>query len=355
MWTYSLHNTISGQRLTTLSASSSRWGRTPGAGDGEHVFQLLDADVPLPRSIARQLAMPNEVALVAAWDGVPLYAGLVLVGEYSRDGGTVTVQHADIRVLFSERLTFGVGAYGQGDLVLTGKSLSGLVRGILQRGVYEWGTTWRIPLDLPADGAGGESLSVKNWEWSTIGELLERVEKLGAIIDFDPYYDGSGNLRWATRVGVSALPGASLEFVVTADETPITGLKTRLDGTQQLSGCFYMGKGTEADMRFGEAGFISGPTIPVRDAARSAKDESDPAKLNRMALTDLQHNRNPANSWTFALVADGTWNPQLLKPGARIRLHHVGDPYLLDGYTDLIVTGVTGNDTHTLIPEVTLA
>ena len=354
MWSYTLHNTITGQPLASLTASSSRWGRSPGAGDGSHVFQLADADAPLPRSIARQLTAPNEVCIVSAWNGIPVHGGLVLEAEYSRDTASIETQQSDIRSLFKERLTFGVGGYAQGDLFLAGKNLSGLVRGILQRGVYDWGATWRLPLDLPADGAGGESLSVRNWEWSAIDELLQRVEKLGATIDFDPYYDSGGNLRWATRVGTPNLPGGALEFVVTADETPVTGLRVRLDGTRQLSGCFYMGKGTEADMRFGEAGFIGGPTIPVRDAARSAKDESDTAKLNQMALTDLQRNRSAATLWSFSLVADGTWRPELLKPGARIRMHHHGDPYLLDGFTDLVVTGVSGDASHVFKPEVML-
>lgn len=352
MWGYTVHNTITGNRIASLK-SIGRHKRAPGAGDGEHSFNLADADAPIARADLRALREPNESMLVVSWAGVPVYAGLVMNSDYLRDTATLTIQHVDVRTLMQERLTFGVSGYAQGDLTVSGKSLSGMVRGILQRGIYDWGNTWRLPVDLPADGSGSNSLRVKNWEWARIEDLLQRVEKLGAVIDFDPYYDTAGGLRFAVRVGTPHLPGASLEWVATAEATPVINLRVQKNGSRQLSGCFYMGKGTEADMRVGEAGFIAGPTIPVRDAARSAKDESDVSKLNSMALTDLQANRRAAEQWSFALVADETWPVEQLKPGARITLHCYGDPVIDDGAHSFIVTGVSVDSTTSVItPEV---
>lgn len=352
MWSFTLHETITGERLNVVNVNSGSWGRSPGAGSGSHVVQLRDAGFPVSRSVARQLAEPNKVSLAVAWNGVVLYAGVVIDGLYSRDDATVTVQHVDVRSLMKQRGTFGVTTYPDGDLMLRGKSLSGLVAGIVSRGVYWWGDTWRLPVDLPADTSGGNQMLVNKWEWVTIEELLVRVEKLGAVIDFDPYYDANGWLRWRVRVGTPRLPGTSFEWVATAEETPVSKLTVRHDGAKQITGCFYMGKGTEADMRFGEAGFIGGPRIPVRDATRSAKDESNVAALNQMALTDLQANRSPTVEWAFDLVADGSWSPAGLKPGARITLWSSGDPFILDGSNSLVVTGVSGDMSYVLQPEV---
>ena len=352
MWSFTLHETITGERLHIVNVKSGSWGRVPGAGSGSHVVQLLDADFPVSRSVARQISEPNKVTLAVAWNGVPVYAGVVIDGLYSRDDATVTIQHADVRALMKQRGTFGVTTYPGGDLPLKNKSLSGLVAGVLSRGIYSWGDTWRLPVDLPSDTSGSHTFDVKRWEWVTIEELLVRVEKLGAVIDFDPYYDGNGWLRWRVRVGTPRLPGASLEWVATAEETPVSNLTVRQDGSKQITGCFYMGKGTEADMRFGEAGFIGGPRIPVRDATRSAKDESNVVNLNQMALTDLQANRSPRVEWAFSLTADGSWNAANLKPGARITLWTSGDPFILDGSSELVVTGVSGDMSYTLKPEV---
>lgn len=353
MWSFTVHNTITGAPLLPVKAASGRWSRVPGSGSGEHVVQLLDADEPVPRSVAQSIARPNECTLAVAWNGVVVYAGLIVVGRYARNSGTLLLRHSDIRTLFKERLTFGVTSYALGDLSMTGKTTRALVRGIVDRAVYHWAnSTWRLPIDLPDDAAGAHDLVVKNWEWATIEDLLQRVEKIGVTIDFDPYYTSDGSLRWATRVGGPWLPGNQFEWVATAADTPVTNLEVELDGTAQLSGCFYMGKGAEADMRVGEAGFIGGPTIPVRDAARSAKDESDTAKLNEMALTDLQKNRSARRTTSFDLVADGSWNVGNLKPGARVRLITSGDAFIDDGSQDLVVTGVSGDMSHVLKPEV---
>lgn len=352
MWSFSVHDTLTGEKLAPVEVSSGRWGRAPGSSSGEHTFQMLDPDMPIRDAVARRLMTPNACSLVVALHGVPMHAGLVISAKYRRTQGTGTLRHVDIRELFKERLTFGVTSYPLGDLTLTGKNLSGLVRGILQRALFTYGGNWGLPVDLPADGSGSNDLVVKNWEWATIEDLLKRVEKLGATIDFDPYFDSNGGLRWRTRVGTPTLSGAQHEWVVTADDSPVVDLEVDLNGSQQLSGCFYMGKGAEADMRFGEAGFIGGPSIPVRDAARSAKDVSDVAKLNQMALTDLQANRSPKVEWSFSLVIDESWDATQIKPGARLKLWTYGDPFIEDGATDLVVTGVSGDMSSILRPEV---
>lgn len=353
MWGYTIHNTISGELVAAL-AGDGRHGRAPGAGDGEHTFQLADAVKPLTSGEVQALQEPNATTIAVSWNGVPVYAGLVIDSDYSRDRATLTIQHVDIRTLFQERLTFGVNSYAAGNLSVTGKNMSGLVRGVLQRGIFDWGSTWLLPVDLPADVAGSQEIVVKNWEWARIEDLLQRVEKLGAVIDFDPYFDDSGGLRFRVRVGAPHLPGTSLEWVVTAQDSPVVNLHVRKNGSKQLTGCFYMGKGTEADMRIGEAGFIAGPRIPVRDAARSAKDESDVATLNKMALTDLQGNRTAQTTWSFQLVADQSWDVAAMKPGARITLHMHGDPVISDGAHTFIVTGVSVDSTTSIItPEVT--
>ncbi|UOQ58092.1 hypothetical protein MUN78_04400 [Leucobacter allii] len=351
MWSYTIHDTITGNRIMSVAPSSGRWGRTPGGGSGEHVLQLLDAENPMPREWIRNIATPNERCIVVAWAGVPLYAGMILNVRYRRKDGTVRLKHADIRALMAQRLTFGVGGYPVGDFSSSGKTFSGLVRDIIYRAVYHWQEHWRLPIDLPADGTATRSLTSKAWEWATIEDLLQRVEKRGAAVDFDPYYDSEGRLRWATRVGTPTLPGERLEFVVTARDSPVTDLEVELDGTEQLTGVFYMGKGSEADMRYGEAK-VSPGNVPVRDAARSAKDVAEAAALTQMAEKDLAEHSSAAVVWSFDLVADDTWNPALLKPGARIALETRGDPFLADMSRDLVVTGVSGDGSRVLKPEV---
>lgn len=357
MWSFAIHDTITGQPLADVFPSAGSWRRSLGQGSGSHTFQLLDAATKLDASTWRDLTQPNARTLAVKWLGKPVYAGLLLSSEYDHDKGTLTVSHSDVRALFGQRLTFGVSTFGGGDLSVAGKSAAGVVRAILDRAVNSWGSTWRLPLDLPADGAGTYSFTWHNYEWITIDDLLKQIEALGFQIDLAPYLDANGWLRWQARVG-SPLTGTQLEFPVTVEKSAVSDLTVRTDGTRQLSGCFYMGKGTEADMRFGEAGFVAGPTIPVRDAARSAKDVADTNHLNDMAMTDLVMHRSPIVQWDFSLVAeqDKAGNELLdvaaVQPGARIQLECYGDPFLADGSTNYLVIGVSGDMTRTLKPEV---
>lgn len=350
-----MHDTITGERLLDVHPKSGRWARKPGAGSGDHSFNLRDPRWGLPRAIARSLFEPNIRTLVVAWDGAPVYAGVIHSAEYHRATGDVAVRHVDVRVLFSQRLTFGVGGYSDGDLAVTGKSLSGLVRAILKYGVGadgRGGPEWGLPLDLPADTSGSHSLDVKRWEWATIENLLSRVEKLGATIDFDPYYAANGALRYVARVGAPRLPGATSEFVVTASKSPVTSLTYKWDGSKQLSGCFYMGMGSEADMKWGEAGYIEGPRMPVRDAARSAKDVDEVAKLTQMAMHDLVQHRAPSEEWSFGVVIDGAVSPLSLRPGGRVTMISDGDDFVPDGAHELVVTGLSGDLSRLIVPEV---
>jgi len=357
MWSFGIYDTITGQPLADVFPSDGRWRRAISDGSGSHTFRVGDAGRGFPASTWRDLMQPNARTLAVRWAGAVVYAGMILDSAYNRTSGTLTVNHTDIRALFSQRLTFGVSTYGGGNLTVSNRSAAGAVRAILDRAVNSWGSTWRLPFDLPADSSGSLSFTWHNYEWSTIEDLLRQVEALGYQVDLQPYLDANGWLRWQTRVG-APLTGAQFEFPLTVDHPIVSNLTVRTDGAKQLSGCFYMGKGTEADMRFGEAGFVSGPTIPVRDAARSAKDVSDGDRLNSMAMTDLVEHRSPIVQWDFSLVAtqDDSGNELLdiaaLQPGARIRLENYGDPFLADGATNHLVLGLSGDMSRTVEPEV---
>src|SRR5690606_32924655 len=143
-------------------------------------------------------------------------------------------------------------------------------------------------------------------------------------------------LRYETIVG-SRIGAGTLEFNVTAEKTPVNGLTITRDGEQQLSGVFVLGKGSEDKMLRGEAGFVAGPTIPVRDAVRSREDGGSTARLTDMAMADLLAHRYPTEQWDFSLVADVDDQGQealdvaKLIPGATLRMISFGDDFITDG------------------------
>lgn len=361
MWLFSIHNTISGAKLLDVQPSAGSWRRAlGGGGSGNHTMQLRAAGEGFSPAIARQLSEPNQASLAVHWNDTCLYAGAIINAKYARTTGALTVQHNEgLREILRNRSTFGVGGgYVDGDLIVSNRSASGAVRAILSRGAGgSWGSTWDLPIDLPADGAGSISFTWRRWDFHMIDDLLGQIEKLGYEIDFRPYLTAAGVLRYQTVVASKVTAGL-LEFNVTAERTPVTGLEVTRDGSKQLSGVFTLGKGSEDKMLRGEAGFVAGPTIPVRDAVRSMKDVSNVDRLNEMSMADLVANRYPSEQWNFSLVAelddDGAEVLDVagLIPGATMRMLSSGDEYITDGVHDLRLVGLSGDMTRTLTPEV---
>lgn len=361
MWGFSIHNTISGARLLDVQPSDGSWRRVlGGGGSGQHALQLRAAGEELSPDVVLQLGEPNAASFAVAWNGSCLYAGTVIDDDYAESTGAYTISHNEgIRDLLRNRSTFGVGGgYADGDLVVSNKSASGVVRAILERGAGGmWGPTWDLPIDLPADGAGSISFTWRRWDFHTIDDLLVQVEKLGYEIDFRPYFTAGGALRYQTVVA-SKITAGTFEFNIKAERSPVTNLHVKRNGSKQLSGVFVLGKGSEDKMLRGEAGFMDGPVIPVRDAIRSMKDVGDADRVNEMAAADLAANRKPIEQWDFSLVAeldkDGTemLDVAALIPGATMRMLSSGDERIPDGVHPLRMVSIAGDMTRTLKPEV---
>lgn len=361
MWRFSIHNTISGAKLLDINPSDGSWRRAlGGGGQGQHVLRLRDGEQEITPAVARQLSEPNAASIAVRWDETVLYAGTISRAVYERDTGELTIHHNEgIRELLRNRTTFGVGGgYVDGDLVVTNRAAHSVVRAILYRGAGgTWGASWDLPIDLPADAAGSLSFTWRRWDFHMIDDLLGQVEALGWEIDFRPYLTAGGVLRYETIVG-SRIAAGTLEFVVTAEKTPVTGLAVSRDGSKQLSGVFVLGKGSEDKMLRGEAGFVAGPTIPVRDAVRSRKDVSSAARLDEMAMADLLEHRYPTEQWDFSLQAEvDADDAELLDvaaliPGVTLRLISSGDSFIPDGSHSMRMLAIRGDMSRTLKPEV---
>lgn len=361
MWKHSIHNTITGAKLLDIEPSSGSWRRAlGGGGQGLHVVQLRDGrNEDITPALARQLSEPNQASIAVRWNDTVLYAGTITRAVYAIGTGALAIHHEEgIRGLLRNRTTFGVGGgYAGGDLVISGRSAAGAVRAILFRGAGgTWGASWDLPIDLPADAAGGVSFTSRRWDFHLIDDLLGQMEALGWEIDFRPYLTAGGALRYETIVG-SRISAGSLEFVVTAEKTPVTGLTVTRDGSKQLSGVFVLGKGSEDKMLRGEAGFVAGPVIPVRDAVRSRKDVASAARLDDMAMADLVEHRYPTEQWDFSLIAEVDDEVELLDvaaliPGVTLRMLTSGDEYIPDDTHSMRMLAVSGDLSRTLKPEV---
>jgi len=321
-----------------------------GIGDGSLTVNL--ADLGLERAQARDLLRGTARTVVVLWGDHVVSAGFIETPAYSRDAGTVTVNTKEIRAIFRERLTFGVELYELGDLTITNRSAAGAVHAILTRGLQGGNPEWTLPLDLPGDGAGDISFQWKNYQALTIEDCLKEVEKLGYEVDFEPYLS-AGSLRWRVRVAAKIQDG-SVDLPVSVDDSPVSGLTVTEDGSSLLTGVFVAGNGSEVDMITAWAG-EGGPTTPIRDAWRSAKDITDPEALQKFADAQLALYRNPVVTWKFDVSASVV-DPSEVAPGRLAYMDVRGDPWVVDGRREGRIISLSGDiSSLTMTPEVQLS
>lgn len=357
MWSYWIVDTQTGAKLIPVSPSAGSWRRVMnGVGQGTHTFQLRDQQSPLARTGWRDITFPWMRMLVACWNGTPVYAGIILRRTYNRDAGTLTVDHSELRTIFSRRHAFPIGGYGSGTLTVASKSARGAARAVVYAGADQGvpDSRWHLPVVLPADEAGGVFMEWYNYNFHTVEEMLQDVQNMnnGPDIDFRPRWGASGALEFEVRVGTPRLTGGPFEWNVSADKSGVADLTVTDDATKQLTGLFAIGAGSEADMRHGEAGDPGGSLVPFLDASRSYKSIDDVSLLGSYGAAELATHREATNQFDFSVLASGTPSVERLTPGATLRLWFSGDPWIGDGWQDLYLLGLSGDMSEKVKLEV---
>ena len=352
MWDVRVFDTITGDYQFTVDAADAYWTtRLNGTSTSQVRVPLRGQGFSSAFSRGLFAVNARTVAVVHTATGVVMSAGFITKTVYDRTDGVLTVNTADIRDLFKQRMGFGVGSWNTtGTLTVTNRTRSGAARAIVSRAMRDGAEpAWALPIDLPTDGSGTITRTWEYYRFLTMHDLLVEIEDTGAEVWFDPYLSG-GNLRWATRVGAPYTSGTA-DLPISPNDTAASGVKVTTDGSQQLTGVIYGGNGTEADTLTAWAG--EGPyTIPIRDAYRTQKDVDQLAQLQRVADADFAEHRDPTVQWTLTVDMNGDVTPAQVRPGRILRTITKGDEWIPDGITEQRVIGVSGTLDSTVTPEV---
>lgn len=353
MWSYAIHDTQTGNPIDEVFPISGGWTR--GAVELKtFVFKLrgdgLDDGVTKEEARAKRknLFKTWERAIVVRWDGIPVYAGLIVGRPRRPSAGLLTVKHIDARVLLSKRFLFGVSSYApSGVFDFTGYSARGVARQALYYGLlHPYSAAWPIHAEV-----GGAEIGSSPWakffhyDFQSPESILASIEAAdaGPDIELMPEYR-SNVLWWVARIGTPFLTGTGFEMRMQGD-TPLLDLAIDEDALLQATGIFTTGRGSEQDMRVGQA------SLPVsvgvsRDYAVPYKEVDDPTLLNSLAVGRLGAVTTPRAEWAFnGLAADFT--PSQLRPGSIFRVFSDGDEWEDDGWSEhrlLQFSGSVGSD-----------
>lgn len=348
-----VHDTISGARLRRVFPAGGSWtSKVDGVGESSLSFRLLDPRWGMDRGAARDLFQSNKRTLVVTWGSHVESATVNATPTWDRDTGVLTVQGRSVREFPSQRMTFGVDNYANGDLTITNRTHAAAVRAILTR-MTQWSADWALPLDLPADASGAYSKAVKNYDVALIESLLGQIEAEGYEIGFRPYLDANYALRYQVQVAPQIAVGGATTLPVSVKKSRVKSFKVVEDGSSLLTGVFVVGNGTEADMSTGWAGTGGVSGMPIRDASISAKDVRDVSALNRTAAAELAARVSPVVQRSFSVQLDDSFSPELVSPGRLLDMDIRGDGWVLDGSSRFRVVSVRGDyGSLTVSPEV---
>lgn len=356
MWEVWIHNTRSGSpELLLPLVSSGSWTRRLGSlGSGSHTLELAQSGVP--KAMIREIARGNKYTIVQRWDSEVAYAGVITSRRFTDATSRLVLNHAELRAsILGARLPHGVNEYNSsgGQRSITSKSHAGALRAVLS-----WATKngtvpgWELPIDLPADAAGGFSVTWREEEGLTTNDLIEQIEEDGAETDLRPYLDANGYLRYQARASATITSGNRFPLAAKAPGSIVIGLEATEDYSAQMTGVLGFGNGTGQD-RVWKYAPVTGDGIgdlPVRDIRVNFPDLYDPTRLQAAVNAEFNTRRPPVDQWSFSLFIGGTG--PFCVPGRPLDMYVYGSDFIEDGLHQKRVIALSGDMSMVVKPEV---
>jgi hypothetical protein len=355
--THKLHEIISGAPLSIPITATGSWSDSmTSVGSGR--FRI-------PLALSRFTPAEWEGSTVhwwhmiaEYWDGHPMYFGLIKDKVFDFDTNMLELSTVTVDDLFSNRYTFGVANYDDGDLSIESQTLRAALVQVLQRGMA-WGGTWPLPFDFvsPTVEGGAFSQDWKRHDWKRISDLVKIIQSQdgGPDLAFVPKVTAQSYARWDVHTGSPRIDGPTIDLPVSVRRSLAKGVRLKQAGGDMASGTMVRGEGLGKGRPYGWAGFMDGPAMVVRDTARDMV--ANDANLMSIAQGDLKRLRSPTEQYEYDLVVGDASNPfpiRDLRLGTRFNFRHSGNAYrAAESQTHYLVA--MAHDTsnpHIVNPEV---
>lgn len=356
MWEVWIHNTRSGSPERRIPVSAASWNRRLGSlGSATHAFVTRGSG--LPKSLINEITRGNKYTIVQRWGRHCAYAGVIRDDRAPDNSPILPLRSKEIRAaLFAGRLPHGVNEYTPNGavLTLTNRSWAGAVGAILDKGTKGGLVAgWELPIDLPADAAGGFSAEWLYEEGLSIGDMFKQVEDDGTETDLAPYLTEGDYLRYETRVQSTINVGTPSLLPSRAPGSIITNLEPGNDVEVQRTGVLGFGNGWGADRLWAYAPQTGDGIrdMPVQDVQISFPDIHDQTRLQRAVDAEFRRRNNPIRQWGLELHIN-TYGPAIADVGRLLDVHTFGSDRIPDGVHHLRSIGLSGDMSFKVTPEV---
>lgn len=341
MVTTSLHigNLLTGRINVTLSGqdlpTSLRWTDVlNGAGS-------IDG-VTIPEATVRKYELRQQTHGIRSFLAVEVdnrikQAGPVLSRTWDDDAGVLTLGASGMWAYFDRRIIYptpAVAPYAAQSYTVTGKSLGGLARALVEHAISQ--TYGNVPVVLPADESGTHTEFFPLYSLLDYGEQLRQITQRAVDapdIRFAPRRTAADPrfIEWVMQVGTDAQPGvfqAGPNWVLdkSAPKSPVMRISTDEDATDMASQVWSTGNGQEQSTLMDAASStdltdlgwplieskISKPTVEDQ-ATLTSHTESELLRVNRpievlkVSARASAYNEVAAGDYCRTITRDDAW------------------------------------------------
>lgn len=326
-WEHYLFETRTGIKTHRVYPEKHSWTtRLNGYGTGSTTVVMSDEEDAQPPGGWDLVTTPWRTGIVSLWDGVPWYAGIIHNRQESMPDGRLVLEHAEVWKLLGRRYLWGVDDYeGDATRVMLNLSRRGMVGLLLEWTAVSGSPSprWSLPVVVGGLQAGGLSRTLRAWRFDKGMKLIEDIlaEAGGPDLYLKPRMT-NGRVEWEAVIGSPRVPGPTVAWQWGPQESPLRGLTLTEDASDQLTGGFTIGEGSEVDMLVGKGDTLATFDLPVMDLAESAKNVEEQWRLDAMAQGFVDQRSPLQAQWDFGVQLEAL--ERGARPGTRVRLRVEG-------------------------------
>ncbi|MBT2594728.1 hypothetical protein [Arthrobacter sp. ISL-72] len=360
-------NMVTGEITCDLPVASHSWGlRLNGAGDIDATVRAY-AEELRNKDLRNFTAVKKQYLAVAYGDRI-LEAGPIWKRDYNASTGALKLGASGIwslldmvKVLNWAQINAGT-AVTRSVLSLSGLSLGSIASELVRLCVAGNPFNPGLPIILPAaTTAGTNERSYKGYELAFLGETLRKLTQVenGPDIRFQPRYNGADPTRieWVMTHGTAASPllyqgGDDWTWDGTVDESGVSDIGVKEDGTAMADRVWQPGAGSELEMKLATAqdlNLITTAGYPWTEADAASKDVENLTILQGHANAAMAAARRPIETWDVSVRANT--NPLLGRylPGDFAQfIVPTGNPMLEPGTRRVRLMAIDGDNSNTV-------
>ena len=372
MWSWEIADTVTGERLDAVHLAQSSWslGMNSRYGSGSSVIETRDSkNAKYSAAFWANLETEYKHTLVGKWNEDPVWAHVIKEVSYDVATGQFKMQHAELPALVSNRYFWPHNVAYNPNAV---KSYTNLTRAALMRAVCREAcgggfsapvSQRRLPVlfDMPQSGFISREFRQHEFvkPWSVMTEYSDVDD--GVDFSFEASFtantsgDGQGTgFHWYFKTGSFGdvesgfqLRKSYLEASVSTPGSDVLSAVRHRDGAAHATGVWVAGEGSGADRPIARSSTTTRPEVAKFFTASSRyRDRND--LLGRLANSYTRSFGRGPYVWALEMLPDRVLpsvdgpEPDGIRPGSRLILHHAGDGVLGADQTELYVTAMSG-------------